>query len=116
MNLKEDIKKWVILDNQHKKANEQVKQIRDIKNGLSNSIMSHLAADNIKNPVIKISDGNLRFVETRQANIMGYKFLLNCFNEYFDDDNKAEELIEFIKKNRTFTNVSSIKRMYNKTE
>ncbi|AET73104.1 hypothetical protein PGAG_00215 [Phaeocystis globosa virus 12T] len=114
MSLKEDIKRWVVLDNQHKKANEQVKQIRDMKNGLGNSIMSDLAADNITNPVIKISDGKLRFVETRQANVIGYKFLLECFNEYLEDDNKAVELLEFIKEKRTYTNVSSIKRIYNK--
>ena len=69
MSLKDDIKKWVVLDNQHKKANEQVKQIRDMKNGLGNSIMSDLAADNITNPVIKISDG--KSITQRQLNLVG---------------------------------------------
>jgi hypothetical protein len=114
MSLKDNIKQWVILDNQHKNANEQVKKIRDMKNGLGNSIITNLASDNIQNPVIKISDGKLRFVETHQANVIGYKFLLDCFNEYLDDENKALELLEFVKSKRTFTNVSSIKRIYNK--
>jgi hypothetical protein len=114
MNVRDNVRQWVVLDNQHKKANEQVKVIRDAKNTLGNSIISDLAANNIHNPKFNISDGNLRLVETKQANVISYKFLLECFNEYLEDENKADELLEFVKNKRTFTNASSIKRFYNK--
>ena len=113
MGLEENIKKWVVLDNQHKVINEQIKLIRGKKNELSGDIINHLSSTN-KTLTINISDGRLNLVETKQANILSYKFLEECFNEYFNDDKKANDLLSFIKDKRTYTTSSSIKRLYNK--
>ena len=114
MSLEENIKKWVVLDNQQKKLNEQVKKIRDQKNNLTSDIITNFSEKNIKSPIIKISDGRLSLIETQQPNVISYKFLLDSFKEYFNNENDANKLLEFIKNRRTFTNVSSIKRLYNK--
>lgn len=114
MSLEEDIKKWVVLDNKQKKLNEQVKELRNEKIDLTSSIITNFSDRNIKSPVIKISDGRLSLIETQQANIISLKFLLNSFKEYFEDEKEANKLLDFVKSKRTFTNVSSIKRIYNK--
>lgn len=114
MSLEENIKKWVVLDNQHKKLNEQVKYLKEKKNSLSCNIITNFSDKNIKSPIIKISDGKLSLIETQHANVISLKFLLDCFKEYFDDDIEANKLLNFVKNKRTFTNVSSIKRIYNK--
>jgi hypothetical protein len=114
MSLEESIKTWVVLDNQQKKLNEQVKELRNKKNDLTCSIITNFSEKKIKSPVIKISDGRLSLIETQQANIISFKFLLDSFKEYFKDENEALKLLEFVKNRRTFTNVSSIKRIYNK--
>ena len=114
MDLEESIKKWVVLDNQHKKLNEQVKELRDTKNNLTEIIITKFSDKNIKSPIIKISDGKLSLIETQHANVLSYKFLLDTFKEYFEDDKEANKLLEFIKTKRTYTNMSSIKRIYNK--
>jgi|TARA_Y100000389_G_scaffold164515_1_gene168260 hypothetical protein len=114
MSLEENIKKWVVLDNQQKKLNEQVKELRDKKNNLTGSIITDFSDKNIKSPIIKISDGRLNLIETQHANVMSFKFLLDSFKEYFDDEKEANKLLDFVKSKRTFTNVSSIKRIYNK--
>ena len=114
MSLEENIKKWVVLDNQQKKLNEQVKDLRDKKNDLTTNIITNFSDKNIKSPIIKISDGRLSLIETQHANVMSFKFLLDSFKEYFDDEKEANKLLDFVKSKRTFTNVSSIKRIYNK--
>ena len=114
MDLEESIKLWVVLDNQQKKINEQIKEIRDKKNDLTNSIITNFSDRNIKSPIINISDGKLSLIETQQANVISFKFLLDSFKEYFKDEEEAQKLLEFVKNKRTFTNVSSIKRIYNK--
>jgi len=114
MSLEENIKKWVVIDNQHKKLNEQIKDVREIKNNLTHNIIEKFADKNLKSPVIKISDGKLSLIETQQANVISFKFLLDCFNEYFDDEKQALKVLNFVKAKRTFTNTSSIKRDYNK--
>ena len=114
MSLEENIKKWVVLDNQQKKLNEQVKDLRDKKNDLKTNIITNFSEKNIKSPIIKISDGRLSLIETQHANVISFKFLLDSFKEYFDDEIEANKLLDFVKSKRTFTNVSSIKRIYNK--
>ena len=114
MNLEENIKKWVVLDNQQKKLNEQVKELRTKKNDLTTNIITNFSEKNIKSPIIKISDGRLSLTETQHANVISFKFLFDTFKEYFEDEKEANELLDFVKSKRTFTNVVSIKRIYNK--
>tara|TARA_B100001093_G_C26663707_1_gene943040 strand:- start:523 stop:867 length:345 start_codon:yes stop_codon:yes gene_type:complete len=113
MNLEENIKKWVTLDNQQKKINDEVKKLRDEKNEISKNIFNYCSENNIESPTINISDGKLNFVNQKQANIMSYKFLEDCFKLYFSDERQAEELLTFIKEKRIYTNSLSIKRFYN---
>jgi hypothetical protein len=41
MNIEESIKKWVVLDNQHKKLNSQISKLRDDKNELTQTIINY---------------------------------------------------------------------------
>jgi len=114
MTLEENIKKWVVIDNQQKKINEELKKLRIKKNDLTNNIVLDFSKKNIKSPIIKISDGKLSLIETQHTNVISFKFLLESFTEYFEDEEQANKLLDFIKSKRTFTYVSSIKRIYNK--
>lgn len=112
MNLEERIKKWVVLDNNHKRLNQQIKLLRDEKNNLTDDIIYYFNEKNIK-PSIKISDGMLNLVETKHANLISYKFLEECFNEYFKNNEEiVEALINFIKEKRVYTTSQTIKRNY----
>ena len=97
-----------------KKLNLQVKDLRNRKNDLTTNIVTEFSDRQITSPIIKISDGNLKLIETQHANVISFKFLLDTFEEFFNDKKQAIKLLDFIKSKRTFTNVSSIKRIYNK--
>lgn len=108
--LKDYIRKWVFLDNQQKKINQQIKELRDEKNILTTNILDYISNNNLNISKINISDGKLSFIEIKQANVITYKFLNECFNEYFNDTNKSNELLEFIKNKRAYSSIRSIKR------
>lgn len=115
MSLESNIKKWVILDNNYKKLNEEIKEIREKKSIINNNIIQYFSTNNIKNPTINISDGKLNISNIKQLdNALTYKFLENCFYEYFDDKDKTKELLDFIKSKRTFSINTTIRRIYNK--
>lgn len=117
MNIEDSIKKWVVLDNQHKKLNGQITKIRDEKNDLTKDIIMYYDLKNAKYPNINISDGKLSFIEQKQTNPLSLKFLEQCFDEFFKTSNKdsiKEELIEFIKSKRTHNINTNIRRVYNK--
>jgi len=118
MNIEDSIKKWVVLDTQHKKLNSQITKVRDEKNDLTKDIITYYDSKNAKYPNINISDGKLSFIQQNQANALSLKFLEQCFDEFFknyDTNSIKEELIEFIKSKRTHNITTNIKRVYNKT-
>ena len=112
MNLETNIKEWVHLDNKHKKLSDEIKFVRDKKNEVSDSILTYCNDKKIK-PTINISDGMLKLIDTQQCNSLTYKFLSDCFHKFYDNkEEEADRLLEFIKRERTYTSVQSIKRQY----
>tara|TARA_B100000424_G_scaffold205430_1_gene162492 strand:- start:514 stop:858 length:345 start_codon:yes stop_codon:yes gene_type:complete len=114
MNLENNIKKWVTLDNNYKKVSNDLKKIRDQKNEINNEIIHYFNTNNLKFPNINISDGKLSFYQVKQGNLLTYKFLESCLSEYFNDDETVNEIIDFIKKKRVYSEQTVIKRIYNK--
>ena len=76
---------------------------------MTNNIFKLLENKNIKN--IKISDGNLQLNNSYSYEAITYKFLQECFSEYFNNDNETNELLNFIKTKRNRTTINSIKNL-----
>tara|TARA_B100000287_G_C20537316_1_gene743255 strand:- start:116 stop:457 length:342 start_codon:yes stop_codon:yes gene_type:complete len=112
MNIEENIKKWVVLDNKCKNLNNEIKSLRNEKNEITHILINEFERKNTNFPTINISDGKLSLINTKIGNVISYNFLLECFNDFFKDDEQANELLEFIKSKRTYNNVSNIKRIY----
>lgn len=116
LDIQNGIKKWVGLDNQYKKLYAQISQIREEKNNIEESIFNYYNSKNCNYPLINISDGKLILTQLKQYNVLSYKFLEDCFKEFFKDYENGKsienELIDFIKSKRTFKTNNSIKRTY----
>ncbi len=120
MDIQDKIKKWVSLDNNQKKLASQIKILRDEKSELTNDIISFFDSKNLACPIINISDGKLNVIEVKQPNVLSYKFLAECFKNFFRNNesnnsssNIDDLLLEFIKSQRTYNNIKNIKRVYN---
>tara|TARA_B110001450_G_scaffold151894_2_gene141743 strand:+ start:13748 stop:14095 length:348 start_codon:yes stop_codon:yes gene_type:complete len=114
MDLQENIKRWVKLDNDSKKLAQSMKELREEKNNISSNLFDYFSNNNMKPPNVNISDGKLGFVEVNTANVLTYKFLEECLNEYFDESKESKELINFIKSKRSYSKNKIIRRLYNK--
>ena len=75
MSFEENIKKWVVIDNQLKILNEQAKQMRKDKNTMEESIMTYVETNQLKNATINITNGKLRFVNTKQTTPLTLKYI-----------------------------------------
>ena len=114
MNLEDKIKSWVSLDNEYKRLNDKIKEVRDKKNLLSDNIFIDLEERKIQNPTINISDGKLNVSDIKLQSAITYKYLETCFKDFLKDDEKANKLLEYVKNNREINKVKQIKRIYNK--
>jgi len=115
--IQSSIKKWVTLDNEYKKLYSQLTALRESKHAIETNVFNHYDIKNMKYPLINISDGKLSLIQYKQYNMLSYKFLEDCFKEFFKDyensDAIEKELIEFIRSKRSFKTNKLIKRSYN---
>tara|TARA_A100001015_G_C15003364_1_gene719557 strand:+ start:1535 stop:1891 length:357 start_codon:yes stop_codon:yes gene_type:complete len=112
MSLETNIKKWVALDNNIKQLNEQIKKLKDEKMSYNKDILEYVSNNNLDNATIKINNGTLKFVNSNSSQVLTYTFLLDCLKKFINNDDKAMEIIKFIKSQREIKTVKEIKRYY----
>lgn len=100
----EDIKKWVVLEkkitNFKEEYNLKLKDYKDKKDSLENKLTKFMEDNNITDSIIKLPDGKIKYNETSISQPITYKFLKDVFLQLYGNNEKAEEVINFIKKKR----------------
>lgn len=113
------IVQWVQCDNQIKEYNdkmkEKIKPVKEMKDKLSEEILQEINISNIEKsqiPTFNIQALNTSIVPTVNNSYEGYtnKFLSDCFTEYFNSEEKAKELLTFMKNKRKVEKKYSLKR------
>ena len=112
-NFQGDIKKWVSLDTQLKALNDKTKEIRSERNELADTILDFADDNNLSASTIKISDGKLKFAQTKQTTPISLGFLENCLTEIIGDEAKVDHIMNYIKEQREVKVITDIKRYYN---
>ena len=113
-----NILEWVNYDNEIKKNNEVIKELRLKKDLLETNIIGFIKEKNLEENVFNISslDTQLKFNKTSVKESISYKFLENTFMKYFyepdfdGDCKKTKALLEFIKNSREASDKYSLKR------
>jgi len=108
-----NIQKWVAVDNQLKIVNEKAKELRDEKNDLLEDINMYIETNKLNNASIDISDGKLKFAQSRVTQPLTLKFVENCLSNIINDQRQVTQIMKYIKDKREKKDVSEIKRYYN---
>ena len=113
MSFEGQIQQWVQLDNQIKQLNEKIKEIRDKRNILEQNIVNYASTNNLSNSTVKISDGRLRFTNTRVPEPLTFKYLEKTLSEVIKNESQINLIMEHIKQKRAVKVVPEIKRFSN---
>jgi predicted nucleic acid-binding Zn-ribbon protein len=113
MSFENKVQQWVQLDNQLKKLNEQVKQLRDQRNSLETNLTSYAKTNNMSDSTIKVNNDRLKFVDTKVPEPLTFKYLEKSLSEIIKNENQVQLIIEHIKQKRNVKIVSEIKRFSN---
>ena len=106
--LKENIKKYVSVDNYIKQENARLAEYRSQKKTLEENILYMIKTHNIKNMEVSLPDGLLQCVEKETHSPLNVAFLRNAFVNYFSEKTtnmikatqNAEELLDYVMKQR----------------
>lgn len=113
------IVQWVQCDDQIKgyndKMKEKIKPVKEMKDKLGEEILQEINITDIDKsniPTFNIQSLNTSIIPTVNNEYEGYtnKFLNECFTEYFNSEEKAKELLSFIKNKRKVKKKFSLKR------
>ena len=113
MSFENQIQQWVSLDNQLKQLNEKVKDLRDKRNNLEENITSYASENNLSNATVKISDGKLKFTNTKVAEPLTFKYLEKTLGEVIKNESQVKLIMEHLKQKRSVKIVPEIKRFSN---
>ena len=111
--LDKTIQNWVELDNELKKLNDRAKDVRTRKNDIEDKIMTYVEDNNMNNSVVNITDGKIKFCETKQTPPLTLGFLEKCLSEVIANQGQVKQIVEYIKSKRETKMVPEIKRYYN---
>ena len=115
MSFEKQIQQWVTIDNELRNLNEKIKVLRDNRNKLSENIIDY--ANNTKlattNSVIQISDGKLKFVNTKIQEGLTFRYLEKSLAEIISNPEQLKRIVEHLKNGRTTKTVQEIKRYSN---
>jgi hypothetical protein len=89
-----------------------MKELRDKKNTISEQINTHIETNQI-NSVVKLSDGQLKFVKVKETQPLTFKYLETCLSEIIKNEEQVKKIVEYIKNKREVKYVPEIKRLYN---
>jgi len=108
----QNIKSWVKLDSDLKDLNDQTKQLRSNKSDLQNSIYEFVQSNDLETSTVKISDGKLKFTQTKQTPPLSLGFIEKCLMEKLNNEETVTDIMEYIKSKREHKYTSEIKRYY----
>jgi uncharacterized protein YjbI with pentapeptide repeats len=82
LSLEQRIQRWVQLDNTVKQLNDQVRELRDSRNVVESSILTHVANNNLSHATVRIKDGTLKFAfNVKQPPALTLAFLGEALGE-----------------------------------
>jgi len=93
---------WTRLDKELKDVNYQASQIRKKKDELQKHLCPVIQDNQLEDNIFSIPSlqTNVSFKEQKNSEAMSYKFLEDKFNDYFNNFEDCQKLLQYIKDNR----------------
>jgi len=113
MSFENNIQQWVQLDNQLKQLNDKTKELREKRNSLEQNITTYASSNNLSNATVQISDGKLKFTNTKVPEPLTFKYLEKTLSEVIKNESQVKLIMEHIKQKRAVKIVPEIKRFSN---
>jgi len=112
MSFDNKVNEWIQIDNQVKKLNESVQQLREKRNALEENLIHYAKTNNMTNSTIQLNKDKLKFVETKVHEPLTFKYLEKSLGEIIKDEAKVSLIMEHLKQKRAYKSIPEIKRYY----
>ena len=113
MEIQQKIVQWVQFDNKIKEYNEKCKKLREERDKLGSSLIENVNQEEPL-PTYNMPHLNTSLAIQKSKTYENYtnKFYKDCFTKFLGSEEKAAELVEFMKKERKVESKITLKRSY----
>jgi hypothetical protein len=112
MSFEQNLQQWVHIDNKLKALNDEIKELKEKKNIVSEKINEYIETNDLTNKTVKLADGQLKFGKVKETQTLTFKYLETCLNEIIKNEVQVKKIVEYIKDKRETKYVPEIKRFY----
>jgi hypothetical protein len=110
----ENVQKWVLVDDQLKKYNEQLRKLREYRANLTQDIHKYMHNNQLQNSSIGISDGELKLADKREYSPLTFAYIKTCLTKIIHDPTQVERILVYLRENREIKTSPDIRRMCKK--
>ena len=110
--------RWVDIDNQIKTLNDQMHSLKDEKKNVTEELNEYIDNRHVDKKTINVNlnDSQIKFVTSKVTQTLTFKYLEKCLSEIITDEDQVQQIIEYIKNNRSVDEVDEIKRIYKQSK
>jgi hypothetical protein len=110
----ENIKMWILCDQQLKLIKDKSDKIRDRKNILSSAICTYMTENNLSQNEIEITNGKLKIFEKKEYSPLTFSYIEQSLANIIPDKSHVDYIIQYLKENREIKTSTDIKSFYKK--
>lgn len=112
--LEENVAEWVKFDNEQQRLSLRLKELREQKSSLQDTISDQFSSRGLVNPIVKISDGKLAMVERKVTQSLTLSLVEEALTGCIADSGTVKQLMDHIKHARQVTHQVELRRYYSK--
>lgn len=105
-----DIKKWVAIDNEIKKNNENIRLLRENKNNITSNICHYMNVNTMEDKRIEISDGYIKCFDKKEYSPLTFQYIEECLIKIIKNHEQVKYIIKYLKDNREIKTSKDLKR------
>ena len=114
MDVEVAVKEWLDCETQIKEVNDKLKSLRMLKREKGESLDRALNEAGQVGCTIKVREGSIRRVTTKQQQPLTLRYIEACLNSCIDDESAIESIMNVIKDNREMKETSGYKMFMSK--
>lgn len=109
-NFEESVKRWVLIDNKIKSAQDAIKELKKEKEKMGDNIAVYIKTNGLQEEPINITGGKLKLAISKTTVPMSRKYIESRLAQYFKSASKAKEVVEFLYSDRETMEKEVIRR------
>lgn len=110
MSIENQLQLWISMDNQIQLLNNKIKEFKEKRDSLEETIMAHMTQNNLTNKSIQLGDNKIKISNAKVHETLTFKYLDKVLNEIISNKQQVQLIIEHLKKRREIKIVNELKQ------